>query len=145
MLLATKGLSTWFVHVPLAVHPSWSFLLFALTWVHPSCTFSSPFVGHFVVLTFGRFSSLSLSIGICGKCFLGQISKAMPPKSSSYFNFLHIPNTNWDSITLNCTKRLLQLLRAAPNNNFAIISNNASNLQMRGRVDKVFNYLRHTC
>jgi hypothetical protein len=43
MLLTIKGLSNWFVRVPLAIHPSWWFLLFALTWIHPSCTFSSPF------------------------------------------------------------------------------------------------------
>lgn len=92
------------------------FLLFAMTWVHLSCTFSSLFSGCFVVLTFDKFSSLSLSIGICGKCSPCQISKTMLPKSSSYFKLFHIPNTKWDSITLNCTKRLLQLLRAAPNN-----------------------------
>jgi hypothetical protein len=81
MLLATKGLSTWIVHIPLAIHHSWWFILFALTWVHPSCTFSSPFFECFVLLTFRRFSLLLWSIGICAKCYPCQISKAKPTKS----------------------------------------------------------------
>jgi hypothetical protein len=34
--------STWFIHVPLAIHPGWWFLFFAWTWVLPPCTFLSP-------------------------------------------------------------------------------------------------------
>ncbi len=29
VFLVTKGLSIWFVHVPLAIHPHWWFFLFA--------------------------------------------------------------------------------------------------------------------
>ncbi len=59
MLLATRDLSTWFIHVPLATCPHWWFLFFALTWVHPSCTFLSPLSGCFVFLELAKFSSFS--------------------------------------------------------------------------------------
>ncbi len=39
MLLVRGVLSIWFVHVSLAVYPHWWFLLFAWTWILPSCTF----------------------------------------------------------------------------------------------------------
>lgn len=65
MLLVTcreTSLSTWFVHVPIAIYPRWWFLLFALTWVLPSYTFLSFFFGCFVLLMFVKFSLIATNV-----------------------------------------------------------------------------------
>jgi hypothetical protein len=58
MLLVTRGLNIWFVHVLLVICPHLQFLLFAWTWVIPFVSYLPPFLTVFLYWWLARFHHL---------------------------------------------------------------------------------------